>query len=134
MTPDLDGRDQQNGRQGGEQLSRRHQSEELPADECADDGLGRHEKQERPVAAEDGKAAVPTVACEADEHRRQADCQRQAPGELDVDPEQQDQGGYQQLAPGDAEQGRDDADPEPGEDAGGHLGGSGDEGAPKADS
>ncbi len=68
--------------------------------------------------SEHREAPVPAVAREPDDHGRQAHRERQAARELDVGPEQQDQGRDQQLAAGDAQERGHDADPEAGRHAG----------------
>jgi hypothetical protein len=55
-----------------------------PADKTSDNRPGRHQQYETPVFTENNEAAIPAVAREADEHRRQAHGQRQAAGEFDI--------------------------------------------------
>ncbi|MDB6084029.1 MAG: hypothetical protein JWN43_1910, partial [Gammaproteobacteria bacterium] len=63
-----------------------------------------------------------------DDHRGQAYCQRKTAGKLDVHTEQQHKSGNQQLTAGDTEERGDDADDEPGADAGQGLEGAGEKG------
>jgi hypothetical protein len=86
--------------------------EQLSADHAAQERTGCHGQHEGPVRADDGEAPVLAVAGEADEHGRQADRQRKAPGQLDVHPEQQDQGRDEQLPACNTEQGGDHPDAE----------------------
>ena len=73
---------------------------------ASDDGANRHHQYERLVAAEDGEAAVAAVSCEAHQHGRQTDCEREAAGELDVTAEQENERRDEEFAAGDTEAAR----------------------------
>ncbi len=63
-------------------------------------------KHETAIFAENRKASVLTVPREADQHRRQADSERQTPRELDIRAEKENERRNQQLAARHPEQAR----------------------------
>src|SRR5581483_1045646 len=91
VPPYLRCRDDENRSKQRQQEPVGHQPEQSSTDERADDGACRHHTDEAAVLTEHGEAAVLAVAGKADEHRGQADREREAPGKLDVRSEQDDE-------------------------------------------
>ena len=72
-----------------ESRGNRSQPEQSAADQATGNRSGSHHQDEAAVLSQHGEAAIATVAGEADDHRRQADGERQTPCELNVRTEQQ---------------------------------------------
>ena len=83
--PDLDCSGEEHRGEHRQENEDRYDTEHLAADEAACDRAGAHDQHEDVVSAGHGKAPIPTVARETDEHGRQADRQREAARELEVD-------------------------------------------------
>uniref|UniRef100_A0A7S3UYH1 Uncharacterized protein n=1 Tax=Heterosigma akashiwo TaxID=2829 RepID=A0A7S3UYH1_HETAK len=104
MQPGLRRRHKQDGCEYRQQHGRRHRAQQEPAGSRACQRAGCHGQHEAPVGMQDLEAAVAAVAHEARQHGRQADRQRDAAGQLQLDAEQQHQRRDQQFATGHAQQ------------------------------
>jgi hypothetical protein len=82
VVPNLDRRHDEDRGQGWKEDRGRNPAEQLSANEAPHDRTCCHDQNKTQVLAENDEAAIPAVANEADNHRRQAHGKRQAAGKL----------------------------------------------------